>query len=150
YQMWAIDSFARNKVAFDAVKVFGLAGDNSGQEQWTQLMEHISGVTAIDDHLGSLLEKYGAQPIDRLKLESAALLDNLEKPQAVSIGIEMLRNEPAKSAALLHDLEKPAELAAARAIANGADASGLENSRDNPVLREGRLWTYLHNQGVSD
>lgn len=29
-------------------------------------------------------------------------------------------------------------------------AGGLENSRDNPVLRAGRLWSYLHDVGVDD
>jgi hypothetical protein len=123
YQMWAIDRFAANPVALEAARTFGLAGDTVEKERWTQLIEHTAGVVAIAEHLRMLLEKHGAETPDRAELETAVLV---------------------------HDIEKPAELAAAKAMAQDEDAEGLENSRDNPVLREGRLWTYLHDQGVSD
>ncbi len=150
YQMWAIDKFASNSIAFDALKAFGLAGaDATEKEKWTQLLEHIAGVTAIADHLESLLEKYGVTKVDRNKLEAATLFDSLQKPYAVEAGIELRDESPLRTAVLVHDIEKPAELAAAKEMQANA-AGGLENSLDNPVLREGRLWQYLHEKGESD
>jgi len=150
YQMWAIDKFASNPIAFDALKAFGLAGDGATEkEKWTQLLEHISGVTAIADHLENLLEKYGVAKVDKSKLEAATLFDSLQKPYAVEAGIELRDESPLRTATLVHDIEKPAELAAAKEMVADA-AGGLENSLDNPVLREGRLWQYLHEHGESD
>lgn len=137
YQSWAIGKFAANDVVYDALDRYKLAGFDTNKEKWTQLLEHISGVTAIANHLEGLLEKYGAAEIDSDHIYTATLLDNIDKPQAIEAGTEAL-----DTATLIHDIEKPAELA--------AGAGGLENSRDNPVLREGRLWTYLHEQGISD
>lgn len=150
YQMWAVDKFATNPVAYEAVKAFNLAGAVEGKEGWAQLLEHISGVTAIATHLESLLEKHGAQPVDTSSVEAAALFDNIEKPLAVSVGAHMWEDVILETAALVHDFEKPAEIAAAQEMAKQGNAGGLENSRDNPVLREGRLWRYLHDHGVSD
>src|SRR6187402_593173 len=45
YQMWAISQFAEHPVAMAALARFDLAGDGEGKERWTQLLEHISGVT---------------------------------------------------------------------------------------------------------
>jgi len=136
YQMWAVSKFASNNTVFDAVEAFHLAGTDPNKETWTNLLEHSAGVAAIADHLSSLLEQYGA-PLTSSNthaITAATLVENLAKPEAIEAGIEM--------AALMHDLQKPAEIA----IGSG----GLENSRDNPVLREGRLWQYLHGHGVSD
>lgn len=150
YQMWAIDKFASNPIAFDALKTFGLAGAGATEkEKWTQLLEHIAGVTAIADHIESLLEKYGATAVDKDKLEAATLFDSLQKPYAVKAGIELRDETPLRTATLVHDIEKPAELAVAKEMRADA-AGGLENSLDNPVLREGRLWQYLHAMGESD
>lgn len=150
YQMWAIDKFASNPTAFDALKTFGLAGeDATDKEKWTQLLEHISGVTAIADHIENLLEKYGVTTVDKEKLEAATLFDSLQKPFAVEAGLELRDESPLRTATLVHDIEKPAELAAAKEMRADA-AGGLENSLDNPVLREGRLWQYLHEHGESD
>lgn len=150
YQMWAIDKFASNPIAFDALKAFGLAGEGATEkEKWTQLLEHIAGVTAIADHLEGLLEKYGVTTIDKDKLEAATLFDSLQKPYAVEAGIGLRDESPLRTATLVHDIEKPAELAAAKEM-TANPAGGLENSLDNPVLREGRLWQYLHERGESD
>ena len=150
YQMWAVDKFASNGLAYDAVETFGLVGDGVEKEKWTQLLEHISGVTAIADHLEALLEKYGAEHIDRSSIEAATLFDNINKPLAVEAGVEMRTDSPLETAVLVHDIEKPAEVAAAKEMAKEGGAGGLENSRDNPVLREGRLWSYLQEKGVRD
>ncbi|CAN5423636.1 hypothetical protein BH09PAT4_BH09PAT4_02930 [soil metagenome] len=150
YQMWAIDKFASNPVAYDAVNKFNLAGKVEGKEGWTQLLEHISGVAAIADSLENLLEKHGASRVEKSAIEAAALFDNIEKPLAVEAGIRMRDEAPLETAVLVHDIEKPAELAAAKEMAKGGAAGGYENNRDNPVLREGRLWSYLYQQGVED
>lgn len=138
YQMWAVDAIASNPIAAEAFKDFGLSGDNQEKTKWTQLLEHIAGVDAIAQHLESLLEKHGASSIDRNSLQAVAVYDSIHKPLAIAAGEE----QALETAVLVHDLEKPAELS--------AGAGGLENSRDNPVLREGRLWDYLRNKGVSD
>jgi hypothetical protein len=144
YQMWAITQFAENDIAFQAVKEFDLAGtSNPEKERWTQLLEHITGVVAIADHLESMLERHGAPNVDRTSIAQATLLDNLVKPQSITAAVEMAASAQLQTAVLTHDLEKPAEIAA-------SGAGGLENSRDNPVLREGRLWQWLHERGVSD
>jgi len=150
YQMWAIDKFASNPIAFDALKAFGLAGDGATEkEKWTQLLEHISGVTAIADHIENLLEKYGVTTVDKEKLEAATLFDSLQKPYAIEAGIELRDESPLRTATLVHDIEKPAELAAAKEM-RADSAGGLENSLDNPVLLERQLGQNLHEHGESD
>lgn len=127
YQMWAIDKFASNPVASEALRDFGLAGTPESapdKENWTQLLEHVSGVNAIANHLATLIETHGGQSLSRDDLNTATLL---------------------------HDIEKPAEIAAARELAMPGQASaGLENSLDNPVLRDGRIWRWSAAHGVSD
>ncbi len=145
YQMWAISQFAEHPIAMRALKRFNLAGDAEGKEAWTQLLEHIAGVTAIALAIDNLLEKYGAESIDTDELKDATLYDNLEKPYAIMLGRERLA-----TAALVHDVEKPAELAAAKQIAIEEEAAGLENSLDNPIIRSGALWHWLHAQGVDE
>jgi len=133
YQMWAIDKIASNPVVLQAFEDFGLAGEGElakDKNKWTQLVEHIAGVAAIADHLLLMIKRHGGATLDMHAVETAAMVDNLEKRAAV------------EAAALLHDLEKPAELAGV--------GGGLENSRDNPVLRAGRLWAYLRKVGVND
>ena len=129
YQRWATAKFADNPVAHHALETFELAGDTNQEyaKKWTQLLEHISGVTAIADHITNLLSQHGVI-VDGASVESAALYDNIDKAMAV------------ETAALVHDIEKPAELA--------AGAGGLENSLDNPILRDGKLWKYLLEKGV--
>lgn len=130
YQRWAVAKFADNEIAHDALTTFELAGDSNEEyaKKWTQLLEHISGVTAIADHITDLLADYGVRTVSRDQVEAAAIYDNMDKAMAV------------ETAALIHDIEKPAELA--------AGAGGFENSLDNPVLRDGKLWKYLLEQGV--
>lgn len=148
YQMWAIDKVVSNPVVLNAFKEFGLAGDGEAakdKEKWTQLVEHIAGVAAIADHIFTMIHTYGGAELDIETLETAAMLDNIEKQAAIEAGVAERKAQEGNSlstAALVHDLEKPAEL--------GAGAGGLENSRDNPVLRAGRLWSYLHDVGVED
>jgi hypothetical protein len=149
YQMWTVDVFSSNSVALGALQRFGLAGENApDKEKWTQLLEHIAGVTAITIHLEKLLEKHGATKVDQESLTTAALFNNIDKPEAVAAAIDMgggsilVDTHPRLTAPLVHDLGKPAELA--------AGGGGLENSRNNPVLREGKLWLDLSNHGVSD
>ncbi len=146
YQAYTMKKFIENDTAYGALERFGLAGDAPEKGNWTQLLEHIAGVTAIADHLATTLEKYGAAPINHEAIETAALFDNLEKPDAVFAGRVML-----ETAALVHDIEKPAELKAAQEMAaENGEAGGLENNTDNPVLRAGKLWKYLQDQGISD
>ncbi|HCR55594.1 TPA: hypothetical protein DIV49_01350 [Candidatus Saccharibacteria bacterium] len=130
YQRWAVSKFADNPVAHDALTTFNLAGDQNEEfaKKWTQLLEHIAGVTAIADHLADLVASHGAVGVNKTDIEAAALYDNIDKAAAV------------ETAALVHDIEKPAELS--------AGAGGFENSLDNPVLRDGKLWKYLLEQGV--
>lgn len=137
YQMWVVSQFAENPIAMNALRHFNLAGDAEGKEKWTQLLEHIGGVTAIAVTLEKILEKHGAIPLDSASLVDATLYDSLEKQYAVQAGREALA-----TAALVHDVEKPAELA--------AGAGGFENSLDNPVLRDGALWRWLHDNGVDE
>lgn len=148
YQMWIIDVFSSNSVAFDAIIRYGLAGENApDKEKWTQLLEHIAGVTAITIHLERLLERHGAAKVDEETLTTAALFNNIDKPEAVAAAIAKgsgsvrVDTHPELTPSLVHDLGKPAELA--------AGSGGLENSRNNPVLREGRLWNELSDYGVS-
>lgn len=144
YQMWAIDKVASNPVVLQAFEQFGLAGDSEAakdKEKWTQLVEHIAGVAAIADHILAMIHRHGGARLDAHRVETAAMLDNIDKQAAVEAGIAT-RHQKLYTATLVHDLEKPAELA--------IGAGGLENSRDNPVLRAGTLWAYLHGQQVSD
>lgn len=148
YQMWAIDKVVSNPVVLHAFEDFGLAGDGEvakDKEKWTQLVEHIAGVAAIADHIFTMIHKHGGAELDIQTLETAAMLDNIEKQAAVEAGIAERKAQEFNdlgTATLVHDLEKPAELA--------AGAGGLENSRDNPVLRAGHLWAYLHDRDVAD
>jgi serine/threonine protein phosphatase PrpC len=140
YQMWAVSEFASNDVALKALEAFGLAGDSPDREKWTQLLEHISGVTAIAVAVENLLEKYDATHVDQNQLHEAAFYDSLQKPLAVEAAGEM-KYEHLRTATLVHDIEKPAELAA-------TGGGGLENSLDNPVLRDGYLWRWMQDNGV--
>ena len=150
YQMWAVDKFASNPVANEALHAFNLSGDADGKENWTQLLEHIAGVTANALHIEKMLEKYGVI-LDGQAIEAATLYDSLEKPMAVEEGTRMRMDEPLETATLVHDVEKPAELAVAREMKVDRNvAAGLENSRDNPVIREGRLWSYMQELGVEN
>ena len=82
--------------------------------------------------------------IDEAKVVDATVFDSLQKPEAIQDGVEMrAEREKLETAALVHDTEKSKEIDAARLIANGGSPAGLENSRDNPVIRDGRLWMSL-------
>jgi len=146
YQMWTITQFAEHPVAIEALAHFNLAGDTEGKENWTQLLEHIAGVTAIALRLESILEKHGASTVNADELKDATLYDNLEKPYAILAGREGLA-----TAALVHDVEKPAELAAAKdMMKRPLSAGGLENSLDNPIIRDGALWRWLQAKKVDE
>lgn len=150
WQMWAIDTFTSDEVAYEAFMLFGLAGDEAEDKlNWVQLLEHISGTTANSLAIAMLMKKYG-HDIDLHKVVQATLLD-AEKPSAIQEGVRMRTElEKLKTASNIHDVEKRKEVLAGRAMAQGVTSSGLENSRDNPVIRDGKAWIYFHEQGVGD
>lgn len=96
-----------------AFKEFGLAGNDEAtkdKEKWTQLVEHIAGVAAIADHIFTMIHTYGGAEFDIQTLETAAMLDNIEKQAAVEAGIAERKTQEGNNlstAALVHDLEKP-------------------------------------------
>lgn len=151
WQTFVANKFVSDPVAYDAAVTFGLAGENAEhKKKWTQLLEHVAGVTANAVQIAEMLKKYGYD-LDENKLVDATLYDSLLKPEAIEAGIKMrAEREKLETAVLVHDTEKSKELDGARLIAKGGSPAGLENSRDNPVIREGRLWMYLHQQGVGD
>ena len=152
YQMWAIDKFASNEVAHNATVAFGLAGENAdSKENWTQLLEHVSGVVANTLHFAGLLQKYGVKNLDLKSIEEASLYDSIQKPAAIENGVNMRRDiEALETAALVHDTFKNKEVDAAKVMSGTDRPGGLENSRDNPAVNDELLWDYLRAQGVSE